>query len=541
MSDGYWYKNAIFYEVYVRAFKDSNDDGHGDLQGLIQGLDYLKDLGIDCIWVMPIYPSPLKDDGYDISDYYHVHKDYGTTQDFKLLVAEAHARGIRIIADMVMNHVSDQHMWFQSARLSRNSIYRDYFVWSDSDKKYEDARIIFIDTETSNWTYEPNTGQYYWHRFYESQPDLNYDNPAVQEEMIKILRYWLDMGIDGFRVDAVPYLFEREGSNCENLVETHDFLKSVRRMMEQEYPGRILLCEANQWPRDVEHYFGDGDECHMAFQFPVMPRIFLGLMDGKSDPIQWALEQTSRIPENCQWCTFLRNHDELTLEMVTDDERKMMWDYYAPQKRMRSNLGIRRRLATLLDNDRRRIEVANSILFTIPGTPVLYYGDEIGMGDNIYLHDRNGLRTPMQWTPGQQAGFSGSSHLYAPVLKTEEFAPETVNVQDQRNNPDSLWHIFRKMIALRKKYPVFACDEITWVECNNPHALVYRRICGTDEILVIQNLSKDDQVICLPAELPVTSYQIILHSNSVHHHWDSAQMTLDPYEYAWGYLQLGQN
>lgn len=529
MYENYWYRNAIFYELYVRAFKDSNGDGHGDLNGLISGLDYLKDLGVDCIWVMPIYPSPLKDDGYDISDYYNIHPSYGDIEDFTRLVEEAHKRGLRVIADMVLNHISDQHPWFQSAIQSKDSPYRDYFVWSDTDKQYADARIIFIDSETSNWTYEPHTGQYYWHRFYASQPDLNYDNPAVQDEMIHVIRFWLEKGIDGFRVDAVPYLFEREGTNCENLPETHAFLKRIRRVIDEEFPGRILLCEANQWPKDVEHYFGDGDECQMAFQFPLMPRIFLGLMDGISQPIRWAQEQTGHIPANCQWCTFLRNHDELTLEMVTPTERTRMWAGYAPLKRMRSNLGIRRRLAPLLDNDRRKIELANSILFSLPGTPIIYYGDEIGMGDNIYLHDRNGVRTPLQWTDGLQAGFSASSHTYSPLVKSEGYEPAKVNVAAQRQNPNSLWHTLRRMIALRKQHPQLAGEQIQWLEVGNPHLAAYLR----GDILVVQNMSDQVQPLLFPVDVASVNWKVLLQSPGQQAPGMDAEWSLQPYAYCW--------
>ena len=454
MQPNPWYRSAVFYEVYVRAFCDSNADGHGDLNGLAYKLDYLKDLGVDCLWLLPIYPSPLKDDGYDISGFTGVHPDYGSLEDFTHLLEEAHRRGIRVITDLVMNHTSDQHPWFQMARADRQSQYRDYYVWSDTDKKYKDARIIFLDTEKSNWTWDSLAGQFYWHRFYASQPDLNYDNPRVQEEMLKVMDFWLDLGVDGFRADAVPYLFEREGTNCENLPETHAYLKRVRRHMDEKYPGRVLLCEANQWPRDVRPYFGEGDEFNLAFHFPLMPRIFMALKQGERTPIVWALEQTPAIPEGCQWVTFLRNHDELTLEMVTPEERQWMWERYAPEPRMRQNLGIRRRLAPLLDNDRRKIELAFSLLFTLPGAPILYYGDEIGMGDNIWLEDRNGLRTPMQWDATPQAGFSSSGRAYAPVIREALYAPASVNVTDQQADPASLWHTLRNMIALCKAHPV---------------------------------------------------------------------------------------
>ena len=384
---------------------------------------------MDCLWLLPIYPSPLKDDGYDISDYTGIHPDYGTLADFKNLLEAAHARHIRLIMDLVLNHSSDQHPWFQAARSDRNSPFRDYYVWSDSDKKYDQARIIFVDTEKSNWTWDEAAGQYFWHRFYSSQPDLNFDNPAVRAEFLRIMRFWLDLGVDGFRVDAVPYLFEREGTNCENLPETHAFLKEIRRYVDKNYPGRILLCEANQWPEDVRTYLGDGDEFQLAFHFPLMPRIFMGLRRADSEPIEWALTHTPSIPENCQWCTFLRNHDELTLEMVTEEERQWMWEQYAPDGRMRLNLGIRRRLAPLLDNDPRKIGLAFSLLFTLPGSPIIYYGDEIGMGDDLQLPDRNGVRTPLQWDAGLNAGFSSARSIYSPVISVAPYDPERVNVQ----------------------------------------------------------------------------------------------------------------
>ena len=438
-QDTLWYKNAVFYEVYIRAFYDSNGDGHGDLRGLKEKLDYLQDLGVDCLWLMPIYPSPLKDDGYDIADYYRILETYGTLQDFKDLLDAAHERGMRVITDLVLNHTSDQHAWFQASRSSRESPYRDYYVWSDTDQKYQEARIIFVDTQKSNWTWDPGSGQYYWHRFYPSQPDLNFDNPAVQQEMLNAVKFWLDMGVDGFRADAVPYLFERDGTNCENLPETHAFLKRLRRFMDENYPGRILLCEANQWPEDVRPYFGDNDEFHMGFHFPLMPRIYMALRKADKQPLEWVLKRTPPIPEDCQWCVFLRNHDELTLEMVTEEERQWMWQEYAPDARMRLNLGIRRRLTPLLDNDRRKIDVANSLLFTMPGSPIIYYGDEIGMGDNIWLPDRNGVRTPMQWEDGLNAGFSSATEdqVYAPVIQDDPYGVQWVNVAAQQADPGS--------------------------------------------------------------------------------------------------------
>ncbi len=502
-----WYKNAVFYELYIRAFRDSNGDGRGDLRGAIEKLDYLQELGVDCIWLLPIYPSPLKDDGYDIADYYGIHPDYGTLDDFIALVKAAHARGMRVVADLVLNHTSDQHPWFQAARADRSSPYRDYYVWSDSDQKYKDARIIFIDTEPSNWAWDEVAGQYYWHRFYSSQPDLNYDNPAVQEEMFKVARFWLDLGIDGFRADAVPYLFEREGTNCENLPETHTYLKRLRAFLDEHYPGRILLCEANQWPEDVRPYFGGdladptvpGDEFQMGFHFPIMPRVYMALKKGRVDDIAKILDRTPPIPENCQWCTFLRNHDELTLEMVTEAERQWMWRQYAPQPRMRLNLGIRRRLAPLLDNDRRKIELANSLLFTLPGSPVLYYGDEIGMGDNISLNDRDGVRTPMQWDASPNAGFTAPGvRPYAPVIDDPVFGYKQVNVATQMADPASLFHTLQRMIAIRKQHPAFGWGDFAWIDVGTTTVAAYTRGHQNETLLILNNLSDSPQTIALP-------------------------------------------
>ena len=498
-----WFKDAVFYQVYLRAFADSNGDGHGDLRGLTQKLDYLQALGVDCLWLMPIFPSPLLDDGYDIADYYGVHPDYGTLDDFKTFLAEAHARGLRVIADLVLNHTSDQHPWFQAARADRKSPYRDYYVWSDTDQKYREARIIFLDTEQSNWTWDATAGQYFWHRFYASQPDLNYDNPAVRAEMLNVAKFWLDLGLDGFRADAVPYLFEREGTNCENLPETHAYLKELRRFVDAHYPkgGRILLAEANQWPQDVRAYFGDGDEFHMAFHFPVMPRIYMALARADRTPIVDILARTPPIPANCQWCTFLRNHDELTLEMVTPEERASMWRTYAPEARMRLNLGIRRRLAPLLDGDRRKVELLSSILFTLPGAPIIYYGDEIGMGDNIWLDDRDGVRTPLQWDAGPNAGFSTRDvppeRLYAPVIADERFGYQRVNVAAQRADPDSLWHTLRRMIAVRKQQRAFGQGACEFLPVENRAALAVVRTFAEETILAIHSLSPAEQHISL--------------------------------------------
>lgn len=494
-----WYKNAIFYEVYVRAYADSNGDGHGDLMGLISKLDYLKDLGIDCLWLLPIYLSPLRDDGYDISDYYMIADVFGTAGDFRELLEQTHARGMRLIMDLVVNHTSDQHPWFKAARADAQSPYRDYYVWSDSDQKFKGTRIIFVDTEKSNWTWDEQAGQYFWHRFYATQPDLNFDNPKVQQEIMDVMDYWLNMGIDGFRVDAVPYLFEREGTNCENLPETHQYLKRLRNFIEQKYPDRILLCEANQWPEDVRPYFGEGDEFHMGFHFPLMPRIYMALGQEDTNSLINILNRTPEIPENCQWCIFLRNHDELTLEMVTEAERQWLWNHYAPQAGMRLNLGIRRRLAPLMDNDLQKIELAYSLLFTLPGSPIIYYGDEIGMGDNIALFDRNGLRTPMQWENRINGGFSNAdpSRLYAPLIADERFDPQRVNVNDQRRDPGSLYNRIKQMIAVRKQYPGLGASRLEWVETGNKTIAAYWRRWEDERYFICNNLSSNRQDISI--------------------------------------------
>lgn len=536
-TDTYWYKDAVFYELYVRAFFDSNGDGHGDLKGVIEKLAYIKDLGVDCIWLLPTYPSPLKDDGYDISDYYDVHADYGTLDDFKALVDAIHKSGMRIIIDLVLNHTSDQHPWFQIARADRNSPFRDFYVWSDSDQKYSLARVIFNDTLDSNWTWDKEAGQFYWHRFYSEQPDLNYDNPAVQAEMFKIIDFWLNLGVDGFRADAVPYLFEREGTNCDNLPETHAYLKVLRSYMDEKYPGKILLLEANQWPEEVREYFADGDEAHMSFHFPVMPRIFMALKKADRTPLVNILERTPAIPENCQWCTFLRNHDELTLEMVTEEERQWMWDQYAPEQRMRLNLGIRRRLAPLLDNDRQKIELANAILFSLPGAPTLYYGDEIGMGDNIWLNDRDGVRTPMQWNSGANAGFSEARphQLYAPVIDADIYGPSRVNVLAQQSDTDSLFHSIRKMVAIRKQHPVFGRGGFSWAASGLENLSIagYWRNFQDEEILVICNLSAQEQKLPmadLDLQDDIVFRDLLAFRQRVH---ASDVLTLPPYKFLW--------
>ena len=537
MSPSLWYQNAIFYELNVRAFGDSNGDGQGDLRGTIGHLDYLQDLGVDCIWLLPVYPSPLRDDGYDVADFCAIHPDYGTLDDFKALVSAAHERGLRVITDLILNHTSDQHPWFQAARAGRTSPQRDFYVWSDTDRKYAEARVIFIDTEPSNWTFDPISGQYYWHRFYSHQPDLNYDHPPVQQAMLDVVRFWLDLGVDGFRADAVPYLYEREGTSCENLPETHAYLKRLRALLDADYPGRILLCEANQWPEDTRAYFGNGDEFHLAFHFPLMPRIFLALARSDRQPIVEILTRTPPIPETCQWCTFLRCHDELTLEMVTPEERTFLWEYYAPEPRMRLNLGIRRRLAPLLGNDRRRIELANSLLFTLPGTPVIYYGDEIGMGDNIWLPDRNGVRTPMQWSADPNAGFSTApaERLYSPVIDDPVFGYHTVNVAAQRADPRSLYHTLRRMIHVRKQQPALGAGDFQVLESTPSAVLAYRRRLGSDTVLAVNNLSDSPQQLALDIGTPQAGGLRDLLEGTLIVATSGAPVTLhlDPFGYRW--------
>ena len=497
-ADPLWYKDAIIYQLHVRAFQDSLGDGVGDFRGLKQRLDYLADLGVTALWLQPFYPSPLKDDGYDIADYTSVHPGYGTLRDFREFLDAAHDRGLRVITELVINHTSDQHPWFQRARRApRGSVERDFYVWSDTTDRYQDARIIFKDFERSNWTFDPVAGQHYWHRFYSHQPDLNFDNPAVFEALTPILDMWMEMGVDGMRLDAIPYLFEREGTNCENLPETHEVLKRFRAHMDQKFPGRMFLAEANQWPEDAIAYFGDGDECNMAFHFPVMPRLYMALHQEDRFPIIDILEQTPAIPDNCQWCMFLRNHDELTLEMVTDEERDYMYRAYATDPQARINLGIRRRLAPLLKNDRRRIELMNALLFSMPGTPVIYYGDEIGMGDNIYLGDRNGVRTPMQWSSDRNAGFSKANPQkhYLPVIIDPEYHYESVNVEAQQGNASSLLWWTKRLIALRKQFKAFGRGTIEFLRPDNPKILAFIRRYESETILVVANLSRFVQYV----------------------------------------------
>jgi maltose alpha-D-glucosyltransferase/alpha-amylase len=504
-DDPQWFKTAVFYELYVRSFYDSNADGMGDFKGLVEKMDYLEWLGVDCLWLLPFYQSPLKDGGYDISDFYSILPEYGNLNDFMEFLDAAHSRGIRVVTDLVMNHTSDQHPWFQEAR-KPGSDKRDWYVWSDTVHKYEDARIIFLDTESSNWSWDDEAQAYYWHRFFSHQPDLNYDNPEVQEQMLAAVRFWLDLGLDGFRLDAVPYLFEREGTNGENLPETHEFLKRVRSEVDKLYDNRVLLAEANQWPEDVVDYFGEnGDECHMAFHFPLMPRLFMAARRQVRYPIVETLEKTPDIPQNCQWGIFLRNHDELTLEMVTDEERDYMYNEYAKDPRMKLNLGIRRRLAPLLENSRDQMEQFHAILFSLPGTPIIYYGDELGMGDNIYLGDRDGVRTPMQWTGDRNAGFSKAdfAQLYLPVLLDPVYGYQATNVEAQLRDQHSFLQWFRRLLAVRKQHPVFGLGSFEVLHPENPAVFAYVRTWGDDIVLCINNLSGRAQA----AELDLSPWE----------------------------------
>ena len=506
-----WFQNAVFYEILVRGFYDANVDGTGDLRGVTEKLDYLQWLGVDCLWLLPFYQSPLRDGGYDISDFWTILPEYGDLADAVELVEEAHRRGIRIIADLVMNHTSDQHPWFLESRQDRTNPKADWYVWSDDDTRYADARIIFVDTEKSNWALDPQRGQFYWHRFFSHQPDLNYDNPEVADTMIDVCRYWLDIGLDGFRLDAVPYLFEREGTSSENLPETHEYLKRLRKEVDSLYPGRVLLAEANQWPEDVVAYFGQGDECHMCFHFPVMPRMFMAVRREQRYPITEILSRTPPIPGGTQWGIFLRNHDELTLEMVSDEERDYMWAEYAKDPRMKRNIGIGRRLMPLVDGDRRVAELLHALLFSFPGSPILYYGDEIGMGDNIYLGDRDGVRTPMQWSPDRNAGFSRAdfAQLYLPPLMDPVYGFQSVNVEAQLRNQSSQLHWTKRMLEVRRQHRVFGEGTFETVSTDNPSVLAYVRgpadgeHSDEDTVLCVCNLSRFAQ----PAELPLQRWQ----------------------------------
>jgi maltose alpha-D-glucosyltransferase/alpha-amylase len=551
-DDPLWFKDAVIYELHVRAFGDSNGDGIGDFDGLTRRLDYLQQLGITALWLLPFYPSPLRDDGYDIADYAGINPVYGNLRSFRRLLAEAHRRGLRVITELVLNHTSDQHPWFQRSRRAKaNSRWRDYYMWSDTPERFPDVRVIFEDYEHSNWTWDPVAGAYYWHRFFSHQPDLNYDNPEVREVMLRVVDRWLEMGVDGVRLDAVPYLFAREGTDCENLPETHDYLKQLRAHVDALFPGRLLLAEANQWPEDAVAYFGDpdkgGDECHMAFHFPVMPRLFMGVRMEDRFPIIDILQETPAIPENCQWANFLRNHDELTLEMVTDEERDYMYRSYAADPQMRVNVGIRRRLAPLLSNDRRKIELMNALLFSLPGTPVLYYGDELGMGDNVYLGDRDSVRTPMQWSPDRNAGFSSTNpqQLYLPVIIDPDYHYEAVNVEAQDRNPSSLLWWMRRIIALRQQHRVFGRGEIEFLYPENAKVLTFirrtpraaggERRADDQEVLVVANLSRLAQSVSLdlhehrghtPVELFGGNEFPVIGESSYH-------LTIGPYGFYW--------
>ncbi len=538
MSDD-WFRDAVIYELHVRAFADSNGDGVGDFDGLTSRLDYLSDLGVNALWLLPFYPSPLRDDGYDIADYRTVNPDYGTMRAFKRFLDAAHARNLKVITELVVNHTSDQHPWFERARNApAGSKWRDFYVWSDDPTKWSDARIIFQDFETSNWSWDPVAGQYYWHRFYSHQPDLNYDNPAVVDAVLGVLDHWLDLGVDGLRLDAVPYLVERDGTNCENLPETHEILKRIRSHMDAKYDGRMLLAEANQWPEDAAAYFGDGDECHMNFHFPVMPRLFMSVQSENRMPIIDILDQTPTPPEGCQWATFLRNHDELTLEMVTEEERHTMLRAYARDDEMRINLGIRRRLAPLLGNDRRKVELLNAVLFSLPGTPVIYYGDEIGMGDNVYLGDRDGVRTPMQWTADRNGGFSTANphRLYLPLITEQEYHYESTNVETQQSNPASLLAWMRQLIALRTRHQVLGRGDIAFLDPDNPHVLAFiRTLEGERPMLCVANLSRLAQHVELDLRefQGATPVEVFGYNRFAPIRDHDYQVTLAPYGFFW--------
>jgi maltose alpha-D-glucosyltransferase/alpha-amylase len=496
--DPSWHHDAVIYQLHVKAFRDSNRDGYGDFRGLIEKLDYIAELGVTAIWLLPFYPSPLKDDGYDIANYCDVHPSYGTLADFKELLDKAHARGLKVITELVVNHTSDQHAWFQKARTApKGSPERDMYVWSDDPNKYAGARIIFTDTETSNWSWDPIAQQFFWHRFFSHQPDLNFDNPAVLAAILGVMRFWLRMGVDGLRLDAIPYLVEREGTSCENLPETHVVLKQLRAALDAEFQDRVFLAEANQWPDDVRPYFGNGDECHMAFHFPVMPRMYMAVAQEDRTPIVDIMARTPSIPPQCQWAIFLRNHDELTLEMVTDDERTFMYGHYAKDARMRINVGIRRRLAPLMENGRKEIELMNALLMSLPGSPVLYYGDEIGMGDNIYLGDRNGVRTPMQWSADRNAGFSTveSAALYFPVIADPPYSYQAVNVESQEQTSTSLLNWMRAIVRLRRRYQAFGRGTFEPLAPQNRRVLVFLRRFGDETILCVNNLARHAQYV----------------------------------------------
>jgi maltose alpha-D-glucosyltransferase / alpha-amylase len=539
--DNLWYKDAVIYQLHVRTFSDSNGDGIGDFAGLTRRLDYLQGLGITAIWVLPFYPSPLRDDGYDIADYTSVHSSYGTLDDFKTFLEAAHSRAIRVIIEMVLNHTSDQHPWFKESRSSHDNPKRDWYVWSETDTGYQGVPIVFVDTETSNWAWDPLSKSYYWHRFFSHQPDLNYDNPAVFEAVWDVMKFWLDIGVDGFRLDAVAFLVEREGTLCENLPETHAVIREIRKRLDISYPGTMLLAEANQWPADVRAYFGDGDEFHAAFHFPLMPRMFMAVKLEDRKPIIEILEQTPEIPETAQWFIFLRNHDELTLEMVTDIERDYMYDEYATDKTMRINRGIRRRLAPMMNNDRRRIELLNGLLMSMPGTPIVYYGDEIGMGDNIYLGDRNGVRTPMQWNSSFNAGFSSADpeRLYAPVISNAVYGFQAVNVDAQTRSEHSLLLWMKSLIKVRNAFRVFSRGTMQFLNPSNHRVLAYVRQFEGETVLVVNNLSNSAQAV----ELDVQRYKgyvpIEMFGRNLFPRFGNLPylLTLGPYQFYWFQLR----
>jgi maltose alpha-D-glucosyltransferase / alpha-amylase len=536
-GDPLWYKDAVFYQLHVKSFADSNGDGIGDFPGLTSRLHHLANLGVDCLWLQPMYPSPFRDDGYDISDYTNIHPSYGTLQDFSDFLQQAHSLGLRVIIELVLNHTSDQHAWFQEARSSTDNPRRDWYVWSDTDDRYRGVRIIFIDTELSNWAWDPVSKAYYWHRFFSHQPDLNFDNPDVREEIWRVMKFWLDLGVDGFRVDAVPYLVEREGTSCENLPETHDVLKGLRARLEVSFKDRVLLAEANMWPEDVRPYFGEGDEFHMSFHFPMMPRMFMALRLEDRKPLIDIIERTPSIPESCQWGLFLRNHDELTLEMVTDLERQYMWDEYAQDPRARINLGIRRRLAPLLDGDRRRIELMIGLLMSLPGSPIVYYGDEIGMGDNVYLGDRNSVRTPMQWTGGFNAGFSSADpeRLWLPLVQNAVFGYQAINVESQQRNPTSLLNWMRRLIEVRRQARIFGRGSIEFLKPDNHRVLAFTRTDGRDTILVVSNLAGTAQAVDLDLSRLAGAIPIEMFGGSVFPRIGTEPyvMMMGPYDFYW--------
>ncbi|HEX2343104.1 MAG TPA: maltose alpha-D-glucosyltransferase [Vicinamibacterales bacterium] len=536
-TDPLWYKDAVFYQLHVKSFADSNGDGIGDFVGLTSKLDHLAALGVDCLWIQPMYPSPFRDDGYDISDYTAIHPSYGTLEDFQTFLQAAHERGLRVIIELVLNHTSDQHAWFVEARSSTDNPRRDWYVWSDTDDRYRDVRIIFIDTELSNWAWDPVSKAYYWHRFFSHQPDLNYDNPEVREEIWKVMKFWLDLGVDGFRVDAVPYLIEREGTSCENLPETHAVLKELRARVDAHFTGRVLLAEANMWPEDVRPYFGEGDEFHMSFHFPVMPRMFMALRLEDRKPLIDIIERTPSIPDSCQWGIFLRNHDELTLEMVTAVEREYMWDEYAKDPRARINLGIRRRLAPLMEGDRRRVELMSGLLMSLPGSPILYYGDEIGMGDNVYLGDRNSVRTPMQWNGGVNAGFSAADpeRLWLPLISNALYGYQAVNVESQQRNPTSLLNWTRRLIEVRRSTRVFGRGSIEFLKPANHRVLAFTRTWGRETMLAVNNLAGTAQAVELDLSSLAGAIPIEMFGGSIFPRIgrEPYTMMMGPYNFYW--------